>query len=72
MKFSIETDAYSVCQRCERGAAPGDPLIKMGQFVEWVTLHKSCFDILTKEVDLLCMDWRAKQVFLGKLPKDLA
>jgi hypothetical protein len=68
MKILIETNAYSVCQRCERGATHDDPLLKMGHFVEWVILHKSCFDILVREAGLLHSDWIQKQIDLGKLP----
>jgi len=60
MKLLIETDAYASCNLCEEGAKPGDPLIKFGQFVEWVVLHKSCFDKLVKEAESLFEEWTAK------------
>lgn len=60
MKILIETDAYASCNRCEEGAKPTDPLIKFGRFVEWVTLHKSCFDKLVGEAESLFEEWKAK------------
>lgn len=58
MKVILETNEYAVCLRCGEGARDGDPLFKFGQFVEWVTLHKTCFDIVAKGVEELFASWK--------------
>lgn len=60
MKVLLVVDPYAVCDRCDKGAFPDDPLLKFGQFVEWVTLHKTCFDIVVRGVEDMFAEWRTK------------
>ena len=72
MKVFIVTDRYATCDKCDAGARSGDPLLKFGQFVEWVTLHKSCFDTVTKGVEEMVVGWHSRQTppsLNGGLPR---
>lgn len=62
LKALIVTDKYATCDKCGAGAKPpDDPLLKIGHYVEWVIIHKSCFDIIVKGVEEMFVNWRSLQ-----------
>jgi hypothetical protein len=61
LKVILVKDPYAICGRCGGGTLPGDPLFKFGMFVEWITLHKSCFDEVAKGVEDLFANWKEHQ-----------
>lgn len=58
LKALVVTDQYAVCDKCGKAALPDDPLFKIGQFVEWVTLHKTCFDTVVKGIEDMFAQWK--------------
>jgi len=59
MKVFIVTDKYAVCDKCDAGAHPDDPIIEMGSaLIGLLRLHKSCFDSFVSALNQMVDGWK--------------